>query len=147
MGIMRMGRLIQYVPDPVVTGFTAGIAVVIATFQLKDLLGLNYAERPEHYWEHWSALATSLPGISWPELGVAAFTMLLLLLWPRLVPAVPAPLPALLLASLVSAALSRYGLEVHTIGNTFNYIQDGRELWGIPALAPAFIWPWHGWSG
>ena len=51
MGVMRLGRFIEFVPYPVTTGFTAGIAVVIATLQVKDLLGLTVKDMPEHFVE------------------------------------------------------------------------------------------------
>src|SRR5262249_41067255 len=56
LGWARLGRLIQFVPYPVTTGFTAGIAVVIATLQLKDFLGLTVKHMPEHYVERVAAL-------------------------------------------------------------------------------------------
>ena len=61
LGLMRAGRLIQYIPYPVVLGFTAGIGVVIATLQLKDLLGLTTVGNAEHYIEQLGALITALP--------------------------------------------------------------------------------------
>src|SRR5499426_520025 len=56
MGLARLGRLMTFIPHPVTTGFTAGIAVVIATLQLKDVLGLRPAANPEHYLERVATL-------------------------------------------------------------------------------------------
>src|SRR5262249_39988863 len=53
MGVLRLGRLISYIPHPVTTGFTAGIAVVIGTIQLKDFLGLQFAHAPDDYLDRW----------------------------------------------------------------------------------------------
>src|SRR5213083_3377802 len=61
MGLARMGRLIEFVPHPVTTGFTSGIAVVIGTLQIKDLLGLTVPEMPEHFTDKVLALARALP--------------------------------------------------------------------------------------
>src|SRR6185436_21146950 len=61
MGAARMGQFIEYVPYPVTTGFTAGIAVVIGTLQLKDFLGLETSGMPEHYLDRIALLARSLP--------------------------------------------------------------------------------------
>src|SRR6185503_7989180 len=61
MGLLRFGTLIQFIPYPVTTGFTAGIAVVIATLQVKDFLGLDVGKMPEHYVERIGALASALP--------------------------------------------------------------------------------------
>jgi len=70
MGVLRMGRMIEFVPYPVTTGFTAGIAVVIATLQLKDLLGLEISHMPEHFVERVQAIALALPGARAPDLAL-----------------------------------------------------------------------------
>ena len=61
LGVSGLGRLVEFVPFPVTTGFTAGIAVVIATLQLPDFLGLTVARMPEHYLSKLGALAAALP--------------------------------------------------------------------------------------
>ena len=147
-GVARMGRLIQFIPDPVVTGFTTGIAIVIATLQVKDFFGLTLSAAPEHFAERVSMLAGALPTLQWAELTVALFTLLLLLLWPRILPRIPAPLVALALASLAAEALKHFGAaEVRTIGTTFHYIRDGLQYAGIPSLPPSLQWPWHAGDG
>ena len=60
MGLARFGRFIQFIPHPVTTGFTAGIATVIALLQLKDVLGLRVAGNPEHLPERVFAMASAL---------------------------------------------------------------------------------------
>ena len=78
MGAFRLGRLIQFVPHPVTTGFTAGIAVVIAGLQLKDFLGLAPGALPEHFPEKMAALLRSAHTLRWPEAAVGAGTLLVL---------------------------------------------------------------------
>jgi sulfate permease, SulP family len=144
LGFARMGRLIQFVPDPVVSGFTAGIAVVIATLQVKDFLGLDIAGLPEHFWDKVAALAAALPTISWPEVGVAVATLGLLVVWPRLLPRIPAPLIAMGFGGLAAALLhSQLGIELRTIGNTFHFVAGGVEQGGIPPMLPHFLRPWE----
>src|SRR5208282_3772413 len=60
-GVARLGRLIEFIPHPVTTGFTAGIATVIATLQLKDFLGLSLSGNPEHFLERVAATVRALP--------------------------------------------------------------------------------------
>src|SRR6185295_11264642 len=117
MGIGRLGGLIQFVPYPVTTGFTTGIAVVIATLQLKDFLGLTVEKMPEHFAERAVALARATPSARWQEIAIGAFTFAVLLLWPRLTKKFPAPLVALSLGGLLAAALTHWvpGFEVATI--------------------------------
>ena len=135
LGLARMGQLIQWIPHPVTTGFTAGIGMVIATLQLKDFLGLETGPMPEHYIERVGALAQALPTVSAPDLSIGAATLFILLYWPRITTRIPAPLVALSVAALV-AALS--GVDVATIGSRFSY-EGGR---GIPQGLPMPVWPW-----
>ncbi|HKI04855.1 MAG TPA: C4-dicarboxylic acid transporter DauA [Thermoanaerobaculia bacterium] len=137
MGVARLGGLIQFVPYPVTTGFTAGIAVVIATLQLKDFLGLSVARMPETYLERAAALGRALPTAHWPDLAIGLFTLAVLILWPRITRKVPGPLIALGLGGILALLLSRWvpGFEVATIHSRF---QDG-----IPQLPPLPVLPWH----
>lgn len=143
-GCVRLGRLIEFIPYPVTTGFTSGIAVVIATLQLKDFLGLSIDKMPEHYLEKLQAIYLALPSVHWADLAVGAGTLLLLIVLPRLTRRVPAPLIALPLAALVAVALSKYmeGFEVATIRSRFSYVIGGVMYGGIPQLPPMPILPW-----
>jgi SulP family sulfate permease len=145
MGVIRLGGLIQFVPYPVTTGFTTGIAVVIATLQLKDFLGLTVAHMPELYLERVAALARALPTVQWDDLGVGVFTLALLLLWPRITRKVPAPLVALTVAAGVAALLTHWmpGFEVATIRSRFQYEVGSQILRGIPQLPPLPGLPWN----
>jgi SulP family sulfate permease len=145
MGVARMGKLIQFIPYPVTTGFTAGIGVVIATLQLKDFLGLTTEKLPEHYLDRVQALALALPSTHWPDLLIGAVTLVLLLVWPRLTGKVPAPLVALAFAAGLALLLGRLipSFHVDTIGTRFSYVVDGMSHPGIPRLPPLPVLPWH----
>jgi sulfate permease, SulP family len=144
MGVLRLGRLIQFIPHPVTTGFTAGIATVIATVQFKDLLGLTLASNPEHYFERVAAMfhARATASLSEPVIGLLTLGILVVL--PRFTRRVPAPLVALPIAAVVAFALTRSfpGFEVATIASRFHSTVDGRVLEGIPQLPPMPILPW-----
>jgi SulP family sulfate permease len=145
MGWARLGRLIQFVPYPVTTGFTAGIGVVIATLQLKDFLGLTVPHMPEHYIERVEALAQAFPTARLPDLGIGAFTLLVLLVWPRVTQRVPGPLVALGAATVLAFALTKLVPSFHldTIGSRFSYVVDGVTHPGIPRLPPLPNLPWN----
>ena len=104
MGLFRLGRLIQFVPYPVTTGFTAGIGLVIASLQLEDFLGLTPPELAgESMWhERMLGLVQALPSARWPDLVTGVVTLAVLLGWRRVRSAVPAPLVALTLGALVA---------------------------------------------
>lgn len=143
MAYMRLGRFIEYIPEAVTLGFTGGIAVVIATLQVKDFFGLSLTTMPEHYLQKLLALGTALAHVHWPSFAVAAFTFLILLSWRYLKTPVPAHLPALILGSSLALVLNHYGLTVDTIASRFSYLlSDGTEGAGIPPYLPSFAWPW-----
>ena len=143
MAMFRLGRLIEYIPESVTLGFTAGIAVVIATLQINDFFGLAISHMPEHYVEKVALLARQLPLLSVPSLIVATSTLLVMLLWPKLKTVIPAHLPALFVGTLLALLLISSGVELDTIGSRFSYTaEDGSSGNGIPPYLPYFDWPW-----
>jgi len=144
MGVMRLGRFIEFVPFPVTTGFTAGIAVVIATLQVRDFLGLRVKHVPEHFVERVQALAEALPTVHGPDLAIGVLTLAILVAWPRLGRLVPAPLVALAAGAGAAALLTRYwpGFDVATIASRFEYRVRGLVGHGIPPLPPLPVVPW-----
>jgi SulP family sulfate permease len=144
MGIARMGRLIQYIPHPVTTGFTTGIATVIATLQIKDMAGLQVGPMPEHFTDKVAMLWAARGTVSLQELGVAVATLGLLLGIPRLTRRIPAPLLAIGAVSAVGALLHHFlpAFTVATIGTRFQTVVDGVTVAGIPPVLPVPAMPW-----
>src|SRR5712671_5577527 len=99
MGVFRLGRLIQFIPHPVTTGFTAGIATVIAALQIKDLFGLRPARTPDHFLERMWSYVQARHTASASELFIAALTLSVLVVMQRKTKRIPAPLVALPLAA------------------------------------------------
>ncbi|WP_165670684.1 C4-dicarboxylic acid transporter DauA [Metapseudomonas otitidis] len=143
MGLGRLGRLIQFIPYPVILGFTAGIGIVIATLQVKDLFGLSLPHTPQHYLEQVELLALALPGAHLGDTLVAMVCLAVLLVWPRFVPKVPGHLVALAVGALLGLLLDTLGLQVATLGERFSYTLDGVSHPGIPPFLPDFAWPWN----
>lgn len=120
--LARFGKFLQFIPHPVTTGFTAGIGVVIATLQLRDFLGLTVEHMPEHYLARVWALGSALPTAQAPAIVVGLFTLVLLVVFPRITARVPAPLVAIAGATLLAAGLhAALGdrFDVATIGSRF----------------------------
>ncbi|HEX9644423.1 MAG TPA: C4-dicarboxylic acid transporter DauA [Acidimicrobiia bacterium] len=134
LGVLRFGSLIQFVPHPVTTGFTAGIAVVIAVLQLGDFLGVGRLEG-DRIWERIADLIDKLPDARWPDIVVGFVTLAVLVWLPKLTRKFPAPLVALVVATVVGVALSIAGHDVETIRTQFG---------GIPAVPPLPRLPWSG---
>jgi sulfate permease, SulP family len=144
MGLARMGTLIQFVPYPVVLGFTAGIGVVIATLQVPDFLGLSITAPGDDYLHKVAAIVQAMPGLDPAELGIGVMTLAILVYWPRLHLPVPGPLVALVLASLVAALANHAsgGGLIDTISSRFTWEYRGASGQGIPPIAPGFTLPW-----
>lgn len=144
MALARLGRLVEYIPESVTLGFTGGIAIVIATLQIEDFLGLHTAAAaPESYVERVGTLVAALPSLDWASTLVGATTLGVLILWPRLRMPFPGHLPAVLLGVGLSLLLTGFGHEIDTIGSRFSYIlADGSSGQGIPPMLPDFTWPW-----
>ncbi|PZP22396.1 C4-dicarboxylic acid transporter DauA [Pseudomonas kuykendallii] len=143
LGLLRAGRLIEFVPYPVTLGFTAGIGIVIATLQMKDFLGLSLDGHPQHYLQQLGALLRALPSLQLGDALVGITCLALLIVWPRVSRKVPGHLVALLLGACLGLLLERLGLPVATLGERFSYLQDGVSHPGIPPFLPAFAWPWN----
>jgi SulP family sulfate permease len=143
MALLRLGRYIEYIPEPVTLGFTGGIAVVIAILQVKDFFGLTITAMPENFSGKIMVLTEALPDFSlWP-LIVGVVTLTVMLLWPRLKTSIPAHLPAVIVGSLIAFTFNSQGLDVATIGSTFRFtLSDGTVGSGIPSVLPNFQWPW-----
>lgn len=144
MGVARLGQLIQFIPHPVTTGFTTGIATVIGVLQLKDALGLRPSGHAEGFVERVTELIAARSTLSLSELGVAAITLALLLLWPRVSTRVPAPLVALAIvtAGVYVLHLLWPAFTVATINSRFQSVVDGVVTQGIPPRPPSLILPW-----
>ncbi len=145
MGAGKLGKLIEVVPYPVTVGFTAGIGVVIATFQIKDFLGLRIEAMDGHYLEKVSIIIDALPSVDSQETFIGILTLLALLVWPKFRSKIPGHLVALTVGS-VSAWLISYftsDFSVETIGSRFSYEIDGLSGHGIPPVLTAFEWPWN----
>lgn len=144
MAYARLGRFIEYIPEPVTLGFTGGIAIVIATLQLKDFLGLPLQELPELFVEKVWVIAGSLGQFNGASLVIAALTLGALHIWPKLKTPIPPHLPAVIFASLLGIALAHWGFEADTIGSRFHYLKaDGSTGAGIPPYLPTLSLPWH----
>jgi sulfate permease, SulP family len=134
LGFFRLGTYIKFIPYPVTVGFTAGIAVIIALSQLKELLGLTLAvPEPGPVIDKLPVLWAALPSANPAALAVAVITVVLIVGVQRWRPHWPALLIAVTTASLVALGL---GLPVETIGTRFGGIPQSLP---VPAL-PAITW-------
>jgi SulP family sulfate permease len=138
MGLTRMGAVIQFIPAPVIVGFTAGIGVIIFVGQWRDFLGLP-AVTGEHFHERLWHLIQALPHLNLPTAALAFLSLLLVIYAPRLkvLARVPGPLIAMTVATVLQAVLHLPG--VATLGSAFGGIPQGLPRFALPDLAPSHV--------
>jgi SulP family sulfate permease len=141
MGLTGLGTAVKFIPRPVVIGFTNGIAVLIASTQVKDFFGLHLDKVPGVFWQRIEALTANFHTISFEATALAGFTLLTLIICRSLSPRIPGPIVALLL---VTAAVYFFKLPVETIGSRFGGIPGGLPHLQIPKFRTDLI---HGLLG
>lgn len=133
-GYAKLGALVKYIPHPVVTGFTAGIAVIIASSEVKDFLGLSIDKVPADFLPKWQAYFGALGSIHATTLAIGLGSLLLILGLRKVAPRVPGFLVAVVVASLAVALLH---LPVETIGSRFPHIPAGLPAPALPSISLA----------
>jgi len=141
MGLTGLGTAVKFIPRPVVIGFTNGIAVLIASTQVKDFFGLHLDKVPGVFWLRMEALARSFHTISFEATALAVFTLLTLIICRSLSSRIPGPIVALVLST---AAVYFFKLPVETIGTKFGGIPGGLPHMQIPKFHADLI---HGLLG
>src|SRR5713226_3116607 len=141
MGVTGLGTGVKFIPRPVVIGFTNGIAVLIASTQVKDFFGLHLDKVPGVFWQRVEALAGSFHTLSFEATALAVFTLLTLIICRGLSSRIPGPIVALLLST---SAVYFFKLPVETIGTRFGGIPSGLPHWQIPHFRTDLI---HGLLG
>ncbi len=128
-GAAKLGSFMRYIPEPVVTGFTAGIAIIIFSSQVKDFLGLTIDTLPAAFLPQWETLLSHLGTISWPTtlLSVAALGAILVLR--KVAPKVPGFLVAVVAGAL---AVAFFHLPVATIGSRFGELHASIPMPHMP---------------
>lgn len=121
-GYARFGQVIKYIPHPVVTGFTAGIAVIIASSQVKDFLGLKMESVPADFIPKWEAYFGAFKTTDVTTLAIGAGSLALIIILRKISPKIPGYLVAVIAAS---AAVMLLHLPVETIGSRFPDIPSG----------------------
>jgi len=141
MGLTGLGTAVKFIPRPVVIGFTNGIAVLIASTQVKDFFGLHLDKVPGVFWLRMEALARNFHTLSFEATALAVFTLLTLIVCRSISARIPGPIIALLLATL---AVYFFKLPVETIGTRFGGIPGGLPHMQIPKFRADLI---HGLLG
>lgn len=131
LGVFKLGSWIKYVPHPLVTGFTTGIAVIIFSSQIKDFFGLNMGAPPANFIDKWIAYGKAFSSFHLPTLLLGAGTLIIILLVRKFIPKIPWGIIAIVIATLVSYFLD---LPVETIQSKFGQIPRQLPIPSFPSL-------------
>lgn len=140
LGAFKMGGLVKFIPYTIVTGFTAGIAVTIATGQIGDFLGLSisvfpegFSKMPGNFVGKIETYAMNITHINYYSLIMASVCLALIFIWPRFCKKIPGSLIVIILATAANILLKKYtGLETDTIGSRYG---------SIPSTLPSPLLP------
>lgn len=138
LAVTGLGQAVKFIPRPVVIGFTNGIALLIASTQIKEFLGLAIPEPPSEFFARMSTLAAGLPLWTPAAFALGVVSLMLVVLVPRYLPRVPGSIVALALTTLYVAA---FDLPVETIGSRFGGIPSGLPVVAIPVFRADLILP------
>jgi SulP family sulfate permease len=141
MGLTGMGSAVKFIPRPIVIGFTNGIAILIASTQIKDFLGLKLDKVPGEFWLRMKALAQSFPTLSYEAAALAVATVLIIVICRGISNRIPGAIVTMILGT---GAVRIFHLPVETIGTRFGGIPSGLPHLEIPAFRPELI---HGLIG
>ena len=113
MGVLKLGRLIKYIPAPITIGFTGGIAVTIFTLEVKDFLGFSIESMPTNFFAKWGVYLHHITEINYPAVLLGAFCILILVVWPKINKVIPNSLIALVVGTAITYVAK---LDVKTLG-------------------------------
>lgn len=124
-GLLKLGSIIKYVPYPTTTGFTSGIAIVLLSTQIKDLLGLSIENLPSNFFGKWLAYMTHISSLDISTTLVGISSLLIIIYWPRINNKIPGSLIAILIMTPITYL---FKLPIETIASRFGTISNAIEL-------------------
>jgi sulfate permease, SulP family len=136
MGITGLGSMVRYFPRPVVVGFTNGIAILIASTQIRDFFGLRMEHVPGDFFHRMGAMAQNFHSLNWVASAVGLGSLAVMIVCLRFFKRVPGAIVACFGAT---AAVSLFHLPVDTIGTRFGGIPSGLPHIAIPQLQPSLL--------
>jgi SulP family sulfate permease len=136
MGVCRLGVILKYLPYPLIVGFTAGIAVLIAVTQIPAFLGMTLEEFPGEFIGKLEAIGTHLNRIDPLSAGLGLLALGIMIFWPRVTRKIPGSLVAILVTTLLVSLLD---LPVETIGSRFGGVPNRLPSLKIPSVTPDLL--------
>ncbi len=145
LGLLKMGTMVKFIPYPIITGFTSGIALVIFSSQINDFFGLKITDLPAEFLGKWEQYITQFHRIDFTTFAIGLLTLLIIIFWPKVSKKIPGTLIALLVSSLLVYVLQ---LDVATVGSKFGVLSTNLPQFHFPSITfdkiklligPAFV--------
>lgn len=136
MGFFKLGSLIKFIPSPITTGFTSGIAIVIFSTQMKDFFGLSIAAVPSEFIGKWIEYFKNFNSLNINSLFISILTLLVIIFWPKINKKIPGPFIAIILTTVLTLI---FKLKIDTIGSVFGDLSSSLPPISIPNINLSMI--------
>lgn len=145
LGLLKLGTTVKFIPYPIITGFTSGIAFVIFSSQINDFFGMGISSVPSNFLEKWQSYFLNISQIDPITFLVGTLTLLIIVFWPKISTKIPAPMIAIVVSSLL---VILFDLDVATVGSKFGELSSKLPKMSIPnatfddiklLIGPAFV--------
>ncbi|MBZ9633230.1 SulP family inorganic anion transporter [Clostridium sp. FP1] len=129
MGFLKFGGMLKFIPYPITTGFTSGIAVIIFSTQIKDFFGLTMKTVPSDFIPKWGAYFNSFNTLNLQSMLMGIFSLLIIIFWPKINKKIPGTLIAIVLTTIITLL---FNLNIETIGSRFGNISSSLPAISLP---------------
>jgi SulP family sulfate permease len=131
MGIFNFGKIIKFIPYPIVTGFTSGIALTIFSTQIKDFFGLSIKTVPSEFIHKWQSYIFNIESIDLTTTSIGIISLIIIMFWPKVNKKIPGALIALIVTTSIAYFLK---LDIETIGSKYGEISSSFPMLSIPSM-------------
>ncbi len=144
-GLLKMGSVVKFIPYPIITGFTSGIALVIFSSQVNDFFGMNISNLSSGFGAKWLQYFSNIRNIDFTTFGIGLLALLIIVFWPKISKKIPGTLIAIVVSSLL---VYFFNLDVATIGSKYGELSSSLPIPRFPNLTfekmkiliePAFV--------
>lgn len=132
LGIFKLGDMVKFIPYPITTGFTSGIAIIIFSTQIKDFLGLNIDKVPSEFLSKWTCYFNNFSSINFSAAIIGILTIGIIILWPKINKKIPGAFIAIICTTLIALFMN---LDIATIETQFGEISSIIPMPSIPKLS------------
>ena len=136
MGSLKFGSMLKYIPYPITTGFTSGIAIIIFSTQIKSFFGLTMKTVPSEFVPKWIAYFDSFNTLNIQSMLIGVLSLAIIIFWPKINKRIPGTLIAIVLATAISLV---FNLNIQTIGSRFGNISSAFPSISFPHTSLAMI--------